>query len=193
MTIFQDSLPEGFSCTPLWVSENDASELMSLIDSSEWNNDLGRRTQHYGRRYDYVTGRVKGLNSAAPLPDLLADLAERLYDERVMKSIPDQVIVNEYLVSDELTQGIAAHIDHVHDFGPVIATLSLIEGWSMRFTREGAQPVEYLLEPLSLAVLAGQVRYDWKHAIPPRKFEREGGMKIPRHRRVSVTFRTVSK
>ena len=190
MKIFDDQLPEGLAYTPMWLRQIQQESLLQLIDSSTWSVDLGRRTQHFGRRYNYATGRVEGLESAPPLPEILGDLAARLYDERVMKQIPDQVIVNEYLVAETKTQGIAAHIDHVRDFGPVVVTLSLLEAWSMRFTREGHNYVDHLLEPGSIAVLAGSSRYEWQHSIPPRKFEREGGIKTPRQRRVSITFRT---
>ena len=191
--IFRDHLPEGLGYTPMWLSQNQQASLLQLIDTSKWSVDLGRRTQHYGRRYNYATGRVEGPDSAPSLPKLFNDLAERLYEERVMQKIPDQMIVNEYLVDETATQGIAPHKDHVQDFGPVIVTLSLLEGWSMRFTREGHNYVDHLLEPGSIAVLAGESRYEWEHSIPPRKFEREGGIKTPRQRRVSVTFRTVNK
>ncbi len=192
-SFFDDYLPEGLNYTPMWLSQNQQDALLQLIDSSKWSVDLGRRTQHYGRRYNYSTGRVEGPDSAPPLPTLFNHLAERLFEERVMQQIPDQVIVNEYLVDENTTQGIASHRDHVQDFGPVIVTLSLLEGWSMRFTREGHNYVDHLLEPGSIAVLAGSSRYEWEHSIPPRKFEREGGIKTPRQRRVSVTFRTVNK
>ena len=193
MSLFNDNLPEGLGYTPLWLSQNQQDTLLQLIDSSMWSVDLGRRTQHFGRRYNYSTGRVEGPDSAPQLPTLFSNLAERLYEERVMQKIPDQVIVNEYLVDETITQGIAAHKDHVQDFGPVIVTLSLLEGWSMRFTREGHNYVDHLLEPGSIAVLEGESRYEWEHSIPPRKFEREGGIKTLRQRRVSVTFRTVNK
>jgi alkylated DNA repair dioxygenase AlkB len=186
-----DHLPEGLAYTPLWISQTEQDSLLELIDSSTWSVDLGRRTQHYGRRYSYSSGRVEGPKSAPPLPQILCDLAARLYDERVMKQVPDQVIVNEYVVDEGKTQGIGAHVDHVRDFGPVIVTLSLLEAWSMRFTREGHKYVDHLLEPGSIAVLAGASRYEWQHSIPPRKFEREGGFQTPRQRRVSVTFRTI--
>lgn len=193
MSFFTDNLPEGLSYTPIWLSPTQQASLLQLIDTSKWSVDLGRRTQHYGRRYNYSTGRVEGPDSAPPLPTLFNDLAERLYEERVMHKVPDQVIVNEYLVDETATQGIAPHKDHVQDFGPVIVTLSLVEGWQMRFTREGHNYVDHLLEPGSIAVLAGESRYEWEHSIPPRKFEREGGIKTLRQRRVSVTFRTVNK
>jgi alkylated DNA repair dioxygenase AlkB len=191
--IFEDYLPEGLNYTPMWLSQTQQASLLQLIDTSKWSVDLGRRTQHYGRRYNYSTGRVEGTDSAPQLPTLFNNLAERLYEERVMHKIPDQVIVNEYLVNETATQGIAPHKDHVQDFGPVIVTLSLVEGWQMRFTREGHNYVDHLLEPGSIAVLAGEARYEWEHSIPPRKFEREGGVKTLRQRRVSVTFRTVNK
>jgi len=193
MNFFTDNLPEGLGYTPMWLSQAQQDSLLQLIDTSTWSVDLGRRTQHYGRRYNYSTGRVEGTDSAPPLPTLFNNLAERLYEERVMQKIPDQVIVNEYLVDETVTQGIASHKDHVQDFGPVIVTLSLLEGWSMRFTRDGQNYVDHLLEPGSIAVLAGESRYEWEHSIPPRKFEREGGLKTLRQRRVSVTFRTVNK
>ena len=192
-SFFDDYLPEGLTYTPMWLSQTQQDSLLQLIDTSKWSVDLGRRTQHYGRRYNYSTGHVEGPNSAPQLPALFSELAERLYEERVMQKIPDQMIVNEYLVDETATQGIAAHKDHVQDFGPVIVTLSLLEGWSMRFTREGYSYVDHLLEPGSIAVLEGESRYEWEHSIPPRKFEREGGMKTLRQRRVSVTFRTVNK
>jgi len=190
-SFFEDRLPEGLCYTPLWIGQDQQASLLQLIDTSKWSVDLGRRTQHYGRRYNYSTGRVEGPDSAPPLPTLFNDLAERLYEERVMHKIPDQVIVNEYLVDETATQGIAPHKDHVQDFGPVIVTLSLVEGWQMRFTRQRYSHVDHLLEPGSIAVLAGESRYEWEHSIPPRKFEREGGLKTPRQRRISVTFRTV--
>ena len=193
MSLFDECLPEGLGYTPMWIGVDQQASLLQLIDTSKWSVDLGRRTQHYGRRYNYSTGRVEGLDSAPQLPTLFNDLAERLYEERVMQKIPDQVIVNEYLVDATATQGIAAHKDHVQDFGPVIVTLSLLEGWAMRFTREGHNYVDHLLEPGSIAVLEGEARYEWEHSIPPRKFEREGGIKTLRQRRVSVTFRTVNK
>ena len=193
MNFFTDHLPEGLGYTPMWLHQTQQDSLLQLIDTSKWSVDLGRRTQHYGRRYNYSTGRVERPDSAPQLPTLFNDLAERLYEERVMQQIPDQVIVNEYLVDENTTQGIASHRDHVQDFGPVIVTLSLLEGWSMRFTRAGHSYIDHLLEPGSIAVLAGQSRYEWEHSIPPRKFEREGGIKTLRQRRVSVTFRTVNK
>jgi hypothetical protein len=39
--------------------------------------------------------------------------------------------------------------------------------------------------------LAGEARYDWRHAIPGRKIDKVDGRAVVRGRRVSLTFRTV--
>lgn len=189
----EDSSPEGLSYVPMWLTERDQTQVLDLINNSDWSSNLGRRTQHFGRRYDYLSGRVGEKDSAPAIPELLHDLAERLYGERVMKKVPDQIIVNEYVVDDNNKQGISAHIDNIQDFGPTVVTLSLLENWTMRFTRDAHPTYDHLLEAGSIAILSGESRYEWMHSIPPRKFDINGGLKIPRNRRISVTFRTAER
>lgn len=192
MNLFDpDETPQGFTLTPLWLSQSEQSQLLTEIESNIWSTDLGRRTQHYGHRYDYRSGRVDNSVAAPQLPPLIQQLADRLYEEGWFKQLPDQCIVNEYVVGGDVVQGISPHRDHVTDFGSVIVTLSLLESWSMRFTRLGHEPFEFTLDPGSIAVLSGDARYEWEHSIPARKYDRNGGMRVPRQRRVSVTFRTV--
>jgi alkylated DNA repair dioxygenase AlkB len=60
----------------------------------------------------------------------------------------------------------------------------------MRFTR--AETIhELLLQPRSLLVLRGPARYNWRHGIPRRHSDIIDGRRVPRGRRVSMTFRTV--
>lgn len=47
------------------------------------------------------------------------------------------------------------------------------------------------LAPDSLLVMAGPARYAWRHAIAARKSDPGPAGRVPRGRRVSVTFRTV--
>ena len=107
-----------------------------------------------------------------------------------MKVLPDQLIVNEYVGN----QGITPHTDHDKDFTERIATISLLETWVMNFQhgRRGRKQPKHL-ERRSVAVLTGDARYKWKHEIPQRKSEppMDGvGKRIPRCRRISLTFRT---
>ena len=64
---------------------------------SQWRNDLSRRVQHYGWRYDYKARAITPDMHIGALPDWLAQLAQRLYDETgLFDCVPEQVIVNEY-------------------------------------------------------------------------------------------------
>ena len=183
--------PDGLTLVPLWLARSHQQALLEAIDSTRWSTDLERRVQHYGFRYSYRNSSLGAVGSAPPLTPLLTEIADRLHEEGFMKDRANQVIVNEYLVDGVRTQGISAHRDHPTLFGPTVVTLSLLEAWSMRFTRIGYEPIEFLLDAGSIAVLSGDSRYEWNHSIPPRRYERSGGIRVPRHRRISVTFRTV--
>ena len=92
---------------------------------SQWRSDLSRRVQHYGWRYDYKARAITPDMHIGALPDWLAQLAQKLYDETgLFDCVPEQVIVNEYLPG----QGIATHIDHP-GFGPTVCTISLLDDW----------------------------------------------------------------
>lgn len=170
----------GLSYVPDFVTRHEESALIASIDAQPWLNDLKRRVQHYGYKYDYKARAMTNDAYLGPLPDLLKPVAQKLPFK------PDQVIVNEY----QPGQGISAHIDCVPCFGDTIASLSLGSGATMQFTK-GNEKQEIYLEPRSLIVLSGPARYDWTHAIPVRKSDSVDGFKIERSRRVSLTFRTV--
>lgn len=107
---------------------------------------------------------------------------------------PDQIIVNEYLPG----QGIAPHIDQPKTFGPVVATVSLGAPVVMDFIRAEDRHAIWLA-PLSLLVLTGAARYEWRHAIAKRKSDlidaqrvAPTNKRVARSRRVSLTFRSLS-
>lgn len=183
--------PEGLTLVPLWLSNTQQDALLESIHSTQWSTQLERRVQHFGYRYSYQSSSVGTIGSAPPFTPLLSDIAERLHDEGHMRSLANQCIVNEYIVDEKRTQGISTHRDHPNLFGPTIVTLSLLESWSMRFTRDGYEPLEFLLDVGSIAVMSGEARYNWAHSIPARRYERSGGIRVRRNRRISVTFRTV--
>ena len=153
----------------------------------EWRNDLSRRVQHYGWRYDYKARSITPDMHIGALPDWLADLAQRLYDEtELFGRIPEQVIVNEYLTG----QGIATHIDHP-GFGPTVCTISLLDDWEMDFSENWKDKSPALLQRGSCVLLTGDARSVWQHGIAPRKSEATDAGRRPRNRRLSLTFRTV--
>lgn len=184
--------PRGLIYRPDFITEEEETRWVGLIDGAEWNTELKRRVQHYGWRYDYGKRRIDEDMRLGELPEWAQELGRRLVNEGLMKDRPDQLIVNEY----EGEQGIAAHVDKEDIFAERIATVSLIETWGMVFRRrDSKEKVEKALERLSVAVLTGDARYKWTHEIPKRKNEwredRSGKRRrVKRGRRISLTFRT---
>lgn len=178
----------GLAYIPAYLDAAEEALLLQQIDRAPWSTELRRRVQHYGYRYDYQARTITPDMRAAPFPPWLDALARRLHRENHSAAIPDQVIINEYLPG----QGIADHIDCVPCFGGTIISLSLGSGCAMRLTapRRGIQ-VPIWLAPRSLLRLTGAARYEWQHGIPARKSDLRDGQRVPRQRRVSLTFRVV--
>lgn len=173
---------EGLVYIPEFITKEEERAVIAAIDTQPWRNDLKRRVQHYGYRYDYKARAVTDDAYLGKLPDWITPIAQKLPFK------PDQAIVNEY----EPGQGISAHIDCVPCFDDTIASLSLGSAAIMQFMhpKTGAKEELYLQER-SLIVLRGPARYEWTHAIPARKSDMVNGFKIERSRRLSLTFRTM--
>ena len=80
-----------------YVSAGRHDALLTAVDAQPWSDDLRRRVQHYGFRYDYKRRSVDRSMSLGPLPDWAAEFAERLGQKGITPARPDQLIVNEYL------------------------------------------------------------------------------------------------
>ena len=174
---------EGF------LSPDEQSYSVERVDAAanEWRNDLRRRVQHYGWRYDYKARAITPDMHIGALPDWLARLAQRLYVETgLFDKVPEQVIVNEYLPG----QGIAMHTDH-RGFGPTVCTISLLDDWEMDFAEHWKDKSPALLQRGSCVLLTDTARSAWQHGIAPRKTDTLLGGQRNRKRRLSLTFRTV--
>lgn len=163
--------------------------LLDQIDKRLWLNDLKRRVQHYGFKYDYKARKVNHDMHIGELPEWLKKLSQKLHKDGHMPVIADQVIINEYKPG----QGIAGHIDCEPCFRDTIASLSLGSGCVMDFTNKDdkTQKIPAWLAPRSLVVLSDEARYKWLHGIAARKSDTWEGEKHERGRRVSLTFRKV--
>jgi alkylated DNA repair dioxygenase AlkB len=175
--------PPGLQIVRDFISAEEEEKLLAAIESGAWMQDLTRRVQHYGWRYDYKARKVGSDAYLGALPEWANELGRRLVDQGLIGELPDQLIVNEY-VRD---QGIAKHIDSRGSFRGEVATISLCESWGMIFRGPKRAKVEQVLERRSVAVFSGPARHTWTHEIPKRRNELAG----PRHRRVSLTFRKV--
>ena len=192
-SLFEEATPvapaiAGLYYIPHYIEESTEASLLEIIDSQPWMNDLKRRVQHYGWRYDYKARNVTSDLRIDQLPDWLQSYAVRLQQGGLFAETPDQVIINEY----QPGQGISAHIDCVPCFADTIASLSLGSPCVMDFTHsKTGEKSSLLLEPRSLLVLGGDARYVWQHAIAGRKTDKWNGQSIQRTRRISLTFRKV--
>ena len=180
--------PNGLRYLPDLLPSSEREALLARIDGAPWSADLRRRVQHYGWRYDYRSRRVAPSDRIGPLPEWLGAIAADLARDGHFGRVPDQAIVNEYLPG----QGIAAHVDCEPCFGGVVASLSLGGPALMDLAPVGGgERVSVDLAPGSLLVMSGEARHAWTHAIAARKSDTVDGVRRPRGRRVSVTFRTV--
>lgn len=191
MSLFGDenkAVVSGLRYMSEYIDAVTEAVLIQTIDKQPWLADLKRRVQHYGYKYDYKARGITQDLRLGPIPYWLGGLCDRLHAEGIFSKQPDQVIINEY----QPGQGITPHIDCVPCFGETIASISVGSPCVMEFTHSGSnEKTAQLLEPRSLIVLEGDVRYKWQHAIPQRKTDNWNGQKLPRGRRISLTFRTV--
>lgn len=180
----------GLSYLDGFVGAAEQAALLEAIDAGPWRTDLKRRVQHYGYRYDYRARSVSENDALGPLPEWLLPSCRRLVEWGVFSTLPDQVIVNEYLPG----QGIAAHTDCVPCFGATIASLSLGAPITLALSETAIGAGHAVrLAPRSLLVLSGPARSRWRHGIAARRWDVVAGVRVRRERRVSVTFRTLAR
>jgi alkylated DNA repair dioxygenase AlkB len=182
-TVAQSTI-EGMTYLRDFLTASEQSSLEAEIDRQPWRQDMKRRVQHYGYRYDYKARRVDTSMYLGPLPDFAMPVANRLVERSLFAQLPDQLIVNEYLPG----QGITAHVDCEPCFAGTIAMVSLGWAYEMEFTHcETGETRRILLAVGSVLVISGEARYRWLHQIKARRSD----YGVPRQRRVSLTFRNV--
>lgn len=180
----------GLSIIHDFISPAEENVLLDRIESGCWSyvgsKSSSRRVQHFGWTYNYKSRSVKPSDRIGALPEWAESLAQRLYREQLMPYVADQLIINEYTSG----QGISAHTDSPGSFRETIVSISLLDSWTMRFSRslKGGPFHEVLLPSRSALVMSGESRSSWLHGIRKRKTDESGR---PRIRRVSLTFRRV--
>lgn len=177
---------QGLCYVPDYIDDKKHDRLIKVIDKQEWLTELKRRVQHYGYKYEY--DRRSGVTPLGELPRWATQIANKLKRDKIVKSAPNQLIVNEY----QPGQGIAPHVDNEQFFDDTIISLSLGSSCIMDLIHvETRERASILLAPKSLLILRGEARHEWKHGISPRKTDVYEGQKMKRGRRLSLTFRQV--
>lgn len=195
----ESSTVPGLMYLSRFLLPSEERELLRHIDEAPWLNSLRRRVQHCGWRYNYKERSVSADDYIGPLPGWMANIVRRLVVCGVVsrETVLDQAIVNEYLPG----QGIAPHVDQPCMFGDEVVMVSMGSPTTMDFdpTRSAgaAEPQHIRLEPSSVARVRGDARYKWKHGIAARRSDPtwpgKGAPRVPRQRRVSLTFRSIQK
>lgn len=171
-----------------YISNLEHDKIKYHIDQNPWSCELKRRVQHYGYKYNYKARSINHNMKVSDLPRWAQDVGKRLCTDGYMKYLPDQLIVNEYFPG----QGIGNHIDCTPCFEEVIVSISLVSPTTMVFINQKTkEKIPMILSPKSCLILQGDARYKWTHGIPARKTDTINGVKVPRTRRLSLTFRKV--
>ena len=175
----------GASLIQNLVSEAEETQLVEHINSTSWSNELNRRVQHYGYKYDYRN--KSAAQRTTPIPTWIEFLTERLNTK--FSTEFTQCIINEYTPG----QGIGMHTD-APIFGEIIVSVSLNDSWTMRFRHSSVRPYNrdglpgdkvVMLPRRSGLVLTELARSQWMHGIC------RNDSKNMRRTRISLTFRTI--
>lgn len=179
---------KGLTYIPNIITVTEERSLINSINMESWLNDLKRRVQHYGYKYDYRTRALNYSMFLGTLPLWCQPFIQKIRSRSLISENPDQLIVNEYLSG----QGIANHVDCQPCFGETIFSLSLGSTCLMDFINIETKEVKsVLLEPRSLLILSDKARYGWSHGIAARKSDQYKGQIFYRKTRISLTFRKV--
>lgn len=209
-----DTLPSGLDFYPNFISEEEEQAILLAIEQ-EGSKPLyvqGRKVRHYGYAFDYHikhVSRERALLTRMELPSWTARVEERLKTlARWGQDRPDQLTVQHYPPG----AGIGFHADSHTAFEGAIAILSLGAPVVMDFRHphseaggswpkgqgnprplKGGSSIDLLTR--SLLLITGEARYNWEHAIRPRRSDPApdpAGIRT-RHDRWSLTFRRINK
>lgn len=179
---------KGLIYIPNFITRLEEKNLIESVNSESWLDDLKRRVQHYGYKYDYRSRSVNYSMYLGKLPQWAMPFTKKILHKNLIAEDPDQLIVNEYLPG----QGIAGHVDCQPCFDETIFSLSLGSTCLMDFINVKTKEVKsILLEPRSLLIMSDEARYGWSHGIAGRKSDEYRGKSYSRGTRISLTFRKV--
>ena len=173
----------GFLIQSDYIGAEEERELIAHVDRGEWNSDWKRRVQRYGLGYS-ASSRDSDFRE---FPEWLKPLTARAGKDAGFPHFPDNCVINEYKPG----QGIAPHKDY-SKFGPTVACVSLgAETLLDLYSEDRSRRVPIYVPRRSLWILGGEARSKWLHGIAPRLNDIIDRQRVPRERRISITFRTV--
>ena len=202
---------DGLTYIPEFLSREEHDCLVNIIDNNPFSSAIHRRQQFYGETYYHTTPTIASIQpkvseervGALPI-DAMQWLINKIVKET--KTVfdqhpPTQCLVNEYVRN----QGIASHFDDALAFGPIVASISLVNPiiFTLKLPKEHTNQCQDILEthqlylePRSLLLMEREARYNWRHGITKTKhiqnpFTKEWTHRNESYRRLSITIRHV--
>lgn len=175
--------PEGLIVHFNYLDSTAAAELSEEIQRFPFQPYYYKHCQEFGMNFSlYVTRSTQ-----ESIPPVMAELAQRLLEDRLMLNLSNYVLVNRY----QPGEGIHQHADDMY-YEDGIATISLDSAVAMQF-RDGRNGVcrAMFLPAGALVRMLGPSRYLFEHSMPLRGFDVVDGMRVPRRMRTAVTFRVI--
>jgi alkylated DNA repair dioxygenase AlkB len=152
---------KGINLVLNFISDEEEAELIHNISPTKKRKGIGRSSiQRYGTPV-YSNNVV-----SKTIPEWLYKYNTKLYDEGLLRTIPQHTTINLYLPGDD----IKPHIDN-KESGDIITILSLLSDAEMIISNEDlVKPI--FLPRKSLIQLALDARWNYKHSIKPVKEKR---------------------
>ena len=161
-------MTENFIYKPNFITKEQEYAIMKVIPQVNFSEQIittikeRNRVFRYGNRFPYNSNFI---NEQIP----------NVFNELGIQDKFDSVTINEYLKDQE----IKFHTD-LKGGGESIVVLSLL-GYSELVFRKGLETISFLIEPLSLYIMKGDLRWNWEHSCKAKQL------------RYSVVFRYSGK
>jgi len=155
-------IPSGLIFITDFIStEEEAHILASIPPTPDRGLKSRNSTRRYGSLFPYKGGVMK-----EPTPDYLEDLNRKIMSSGLSDHLYKSVSLNEYLPGNSN----ALHVDNLES-GPTITIISLGVDTPMLFQNHKYM-YELMLPARSLIQMKDDIRYRWRHSIPPVKEKR---------------------
>ena len=182
------TLPPGLEIHSGFISPEEEGALLAHAGRGLWNTEISRRTQQYGFRYSLKDASYEAAETGCALPAWSAPVLGRVRGQGLSAAVFTQLSINEY----QPGQGIALHTDREGPERDEVLILSLGSPCAMEFFQpSGACSLEIMLWPRSLLLMRDEARHHWQHGIPRRKSDWVNNQRLPRGRRISLSFRSL--
>jgi hypothetical protein len=150
----------GLTLIENFISEKEEKEILSNFDPPKRvsSRSTARNSiKRYGSSVPYEQQIISDI-----IPKYLDKIAQKIVKKGYLDIKPNSISINEYLSGNS----IAPHIDSLTS-GEIISILSLSSDATMVFNKDDSEEFEIKLPRRSLVQMRDEIRYEWKHSVPP--------------------------